>query len=131
LALDYRFQNWSSIKYVNTVADLKNSQRYSGGLEYRNLESKKANPFIWQAGGYFENSYLRVDGKTIYDAGVNFGVAIPLKVRNTYDNKGYVNIGINAGRRGTQGVGVITENYYGFNLSLSLVEFWFRKRQFE
>ncbi len=126
LAFDYRYMNWADITYSSKAASLKDSHRFSGGAEYRNAESRNANPFLWQFGGYVEDSYIRVEGRSIIDAGVNFGVGIPMK-----NSKSYVNIGINMGRRGATDNSVITENYYGINISLSMVEYWFRKRQFE
>ncbi len=126
LAFDYRYMNWANVSYSSKAASLKDSHRFSGGAEYRNAESKNANPFLWQFGGYFEDSYIRVEGRSIIDAGVNFGVGIPMK-----NSKSYVNIGVNMGRRGARDNSITTENYYGINIGLSMVEYWFRKRQFE
>ncbi len=126
LACDYRFQEWSNVIYSSKAADLKDSHRFSFGGEYRNRETKNANPFLYQVGGYIEDSYIQVEGNSIIDAGVNVGVGIPMR-----NSKSYFNINLNYGRRGTRGGDIITENYFGVNLSLSLVEFWFMKRQFD
>ncbi len=126
LACDYRFQQWSQVKYSSKAAELKDSHRFSGGAEFRNRETKKANPFLYQAGAYVEDTYIRVEGNSIIDYGVSAGVGIPMR-----NSKSYFNINLNYGRRGTRGGDVITENYFGLNLSMSFVEFWFMKRQFD
>ncbi len=126
IACDYRFQQWSEVTYSSKAAVLKDSHRFSLGGEFRNRETKKANPFLYQLGGYLEDSYIKVEGNSIIDAGITAGVGIPMR-----NSKSYFNINLNYGRRGTRGGDIITENYFGINLSLSLVEFWFMKRQFD
>ncbi len=126
LAWDYRFQQWSEVYYSSKAADLKDSHRFSFGGEFRNKETKKANPFLYQAGGYVEDTYIKVEGNSIIDYGVSAGVGIPMR-----NSKSYFNVNLNYGRRGTRGGDIITENYFGINLSMSFVEFWFMKRQFD
>ncbi len=126
LAGDYRFQQWSTVSYKSIGATLKDSHRFSFGGEFRNKETKKANPFLYQAGGYVEDTYIKVEGNSIIDYGVSAGVGIPMR-----NSKSYFNVNLNYGRRGTRGGDIITENYFGINLSMSFVEFWFMKRQFD
>ncbi len=88
-------------------------------------------PFKWQFGAYFERSYLIVDSRSIIDKGLNVGLSIPLKPKNAYDGRGFVNVGLNLGQRGSWNNSLITESYAGLNISVSLVEIWFMKRQIE
>ncbi len=126
IAGDYRFQQWSTVSYKSIGASLKDSHRFSAGAEFRNKETKRANPFLYQLGGYVEDSYIKVEGNVIIDAGISAGVGIPMR-----NSKSYFNINLNYGRRGTRSGDIITENYFGVNLSMSFVEFWFMKRQFD
>lgn len=126
IAADYRFQEWSSVSYKSRAADLKDSHRFSMGAEFRNRETKRANPFLYQLGGYVEDSYIKVEGNSIIDTGISAGIGIPMR-----NSRSYFNINLNYGRRGPRGGDLIKENYFGINLSLSMVEFWFMKRQFD
>ena len=42
-----------------------------------------------------------------------------------------VNLGIEAGRRGTITNGLIQENYFNFYVSVSIYEMWFLKRRYQ
>ncbi|WP_430932764.1 hypothetical protein [Saccharicrinis sp. 156] len=126
VAVDYRFQNWANIDYGNSLANYKDSHRFSGGLEYQRRKSRRANPYTWRLGGYYEDSYIEVKGKTILDRGITAGIGIPMRSKNSY-----LNMSINYGQRGTANNTLITENYYGISVSMSMLEGWFRKRQFE
>lgn len=125
-AFDYRYQNWESIKYSNVVAEYQDSHKFSGGIEFRNKKTKRATPYLWQIGGYYEDTYLKVKGRAIIDRGITMGVGIPMK-----NNKSYLNLSLNYGNRGTSNNTLISEKYYGFSLSMSMVESWFRKSQFQ
>lgn len=126
LAADYRFMQWSSVYYSASAAELKDSHRISGGAQYQNMNTTKASPILYQMGGYYEDSYIKVEGNVIIDYGINAGISIPMR-----NSRSYFNVGLNYGRRGTRGGDIITEKYYGMNLSLSIVEFWFMKSKFE
>ncbi len=129
--LDGKYQKWSDIEYSDSKTGIQDSYRLSAGAEYFNLKSEKMMPFKWQFGGYFERSYLIVDSRSIIDRGINVGLSIPLKPKNAYDSRGFVNVGLNLGQRGSWGNSLITESYAGLNVSVSLVEIWFMKRQIE
>lgn len=126
IALDYRFQNWDQITYRDAVAQYQDSHRFSGGLEYTRGKSRKANPYIWRLGAYYEDSYIKVKGRGIIDQGLSCGVGIPTRV-----DKSRINISFNYGRRGTANNTLIAEKYYGLSVSMSMVEVWFNKRKFE
>ncbi|WP_068472845.1 hypothetical protein [Saccharicrinis aurantiacus] len=124
LAIDYRLQKWSNIEYTSVKVSYKDSHKFAAGLEYTNTKSKRAAPYIWQLGGYYEDTYLKVKGKSIVDRGINLGVAVPLRNKDSY-----LNLNFNYGKRGTNDNTLITEDYYGMNLSLSIMEQWFKKQK--
>lgn len=126
IALDYRFQNWDEISYNNPVSEFKDSHRFSGGLEYSRSKSRKANPYIWRLGAYYEDSYIKVKGRGIIDQGLSCGVGIPTRA-----DKSRINVSFNYGRRGTANNTLITEKYYGLSVSMCMLETWFKKQQFK
>ena len=60
----------------------------------------------------------------IKDFGMSFGVGLPIG-----NNLSDINIGFELGKRGTASEGLVKENYFNFNLSLSLTDKWFKKRE--
>lgn len=126
VALDYHFQNWDEIEYGNALAEYKDSHRFSGGMEFRRRKSRRVNPYLWQLGGYYEDSYIKVKGKTILDRGITCGVGIPMNTKNSY-----LNISLNYGKRGTASNTLINEDYYKVSVSMSMMEGWFRKIKFD
>ena len=60
----------------------------------------------------------------IKDFGMSFGVGLPIG-----NNLSDINIGFELGKRGTTSKGLVQENYFNFNLSFSLTDKWFKKRE--
>ena len=60
----------------------------------------------------------------IEDFGMSFGVGLPIG-----NNLSNVNLGFEVGKRGTTAGNLVKENYFNFNLSLSLTDKWFKKRE--
>lgn len=126
IAFDYRLQNWSDVEYSSAKVSYKDSHKFAGGIEYKNMKSRRPAPYIWQLGSYYEDTYLKVKGKSIIDRGVNIGVAIPLRNKDSY-----LNLNFNYGKRGTNDNSLVTEDYYGVNLSLSIMEQWFKTQKLQ
>jgi hypothetical protein len=80
----------------------------------------------YRAGIRFENTGLNIEGQDINEFGISFGVGLP--VGRLFSN---VNIGFEAGRRGTTNAGLIQENFLNTFLSLSLNDKWFEKRYYD
>jgi len=77
----------------------------------------------------FEQTGLAINGipstnqfTSIDDFGITFGVGLP--IGNQLSN---FNLGLELGKRGTTGTGLIQENYINLRLSLSLNDKWFNK----
>jgi long-subunit fatty acid transport protein len=80
----------------------------------------------YRAGVHFENTGLNIEGEDINEFGISFGVGLP--TGRLFSN---VNIGFEAGRRGTTNAGLIQENFLNTFLSLSLNDKWFEKRYYD
>ena len=77
----------------------------------------------YRAGLRYEETGLRVNNIPVNDFGISFGVGLPLGASK-------LNIGFEAGRRGTVAANRVEENYFSVNLSLNLLGVWFRKVQY-
>ena len=79
----------------------------------------------YRAGAYWEQSYYRVDGKSIDAAGITLGMTLPVF-------RGYngVSVGLDFGQRGFGGA-TVKERYFGFNLSMNVFDIWFQKPRYE
>ena len=57
--------------------------------------------------------------------GISFGLTFPMKKSKTT-----IDLGIEAGSRGTTQAGLIKENFINFNFGVSISESWFHKRKY-
>ncbi len=79
----------------------------------------------YRAGVRIDNTGLIVNNQSIDDFGITFGVGLPLSsVTSGFSN---INVGFEIGKRGTTEANLIEENYFKFNIGLSLNDRWFRK----
>ena len=129
IGFDYYKQDWTNTTFFNSNEPLTNSNHFHGGAEYvpdRQALRGYHNRMAYRAGGYFENSYLQLEGEQLKDYGISFGVGLPLRnTRSTF------NLAVNAGRRGTLENNLIRENYMFLSFSVTLYDFWFMKRKYD
>ncbi|MDP5229799.1 MAG: hypothetical protein NWQ38_05355 [Cellulophaga sp.] len=78
---------------------------------------------VYRAGFRYADTGMIINNETINDFGITFGTELPLK--GGYSN---LNLGFEFGKRGTIDSGLIQENYFKFNIGLSLNDKWFNKR---
>ncbi|ESU29645.1 hypothetical protein FLJC2902T_01170 [Flavobacterium limnosediminis JC2902] len=81
---------------------------------------------VYRAGFRYENTGLILNGKSIRDTGVSFGLGLP--VGASISN---INIGLEYGKKGTTSNGLIQENYFAINVGLSLSDRWFVKPKYD
>ncbi len=119
---DYQYQPWSNTHYGGTNYALQNSNRVSAGFEISN-KKQAFNAYyeksFLQAGIYYGNSYLNVNGKQINDMGLTLGYGL-----NSFKNPLGMSISLEIGQRGTQQNGLIKESYVNINLGISYRDFW-------
>ncbi len=129
LGIDYYQQDWSNTTFFNENEPLTKSDHVHGGIEYvPDREALKGyhKRISYRMGGYYENSYLRIQDEQLKDYGISFGVGLPLR-----NHKSSFNLAFNAGRRGTLENDLIRENYMFLSFSVTLYDFWFMKRKFD
>ncbi|WP_066221604.1 hypothetical protein [Formosa haliotis] len=84
------------------------------------------NRVVYRAGFRTESTGLVVNDESINEFGISFGAGLPLGT--IFSN---ANIGFEIGKRGTTNKNLIQENFFNFNVSLSLNDRWFVKRKYD
>lgn len=152
ISLDYVQSNWSSCG-LDKVVGFKNNSFNSGsipstggnsvvsifsatsskslrfGMEYvpnRNDIRYYLRRCSYKAGAYYNKDYFKVNGKSINSYGVTFGVTLP--IFRFYNG---LSLGVDLGRRGKQGYGMIRESYGNFTIGFNMYDIWFRKQRYQ
>ncbi|MDW5287938.1 hypothetical protein [Formosa sp. PL04] len=84
------------------------------------------NRVVYRAGFRTESSGLIINDEPINEFGISFGAGLPLG--SMFSN---ANVGFEIGQRGTNKANLIKENFFSFNISLSLNDRWFVKRKYD
>jgi hypothetical protein len=127
---DLYHQQWSNASYLGTTSPyLTNSTRYASGFEItpnpfsiRNYWSRAQ----YRIGGFYENSYLIINGQQVNSYGLTMGLGIPFT-----RSLSTLNLSAEIGRLGTTENNLIRESYAKFTLHLLLHDRWFIKRKFD
>ncbi len=123
-AFDVNHQDWNSVHYKGSGYSLVNSNRYSFGAELskkKNFVDQQYERSFFQAGVFYSNSYLKMNGEQLKDYGFTLGAGL-----HSFKGLG-LQANVEIGTRGTTAKGLIKENYQQFTLTLSYREFWFVK----
>ena len=83
---------------------------------------------VYRAGFRTEETGLNINGQSIREFGITFGVGLPVGDERLFSN---ANLGFEIGQRGTKKNNLIQENFINLQLSLSLNDRWFQKRKFD
>jgi hypothetical protein len=87
-AVDYSYEDWSSLKVKDQGWQLVSSNRISAGAEfssYKNDRGILVEKRFYQVGGYYNTSYLQVRGEPINDWGITVGMGGSLKNQFLYN----------------------------------------------
>ena len=112
-----------------TVTTYENGNTFSlGGFYIPNYNAYRSylKRIVYRAGLRTEKTGLVINGESINEFGISFGVGLP--VGNLFSN---ANLGFEFGKRGTTKQNLIQENFVNFQLSLSLNDRWFQKRKYD
>jgi len=129
---DYKFDKWKDFRSLGRSDSLVNSHTFAAGGQYTpNYASKSyVNRINYRLGARFHKSYLKLRDTQINWFGITFGVGLPLRRLAVRGSRSKINLGIEAGRRGTLENGLIQENYINFYFGVSISELWFLKRRY-
>ncbi len=130
LGAEYSFQGLSSFENsflgVDNIAYNDASTFAFGGFYTPDHSSFSSylKRITYRAGLRMDNTGMVVNDVDINNFGITFGLGLPLG--RSYSN---LNIGFEAGRRGTTRANLIEESYFKINVGLSLNDFWFQQRK--
>ena len=110
-----------------TNSEFEDSSSFNiGGFVIPNYRSFNSywSRVVYRAGARFENTGLKINGESINEFGISFGVGLPMGrlLSNT-------NIGFEYGQLGTTNADLVQENFFNVQISLSLNDRWFQKRK--
>ncbi|HTS42793.1 MAG TPA: hypothetical protein VMH01_00245 [Puia sp.] len=127
---DYKYQDWSALHYSGFNYSLQSSERISVGFEIskiKNVYNASFESSFFQAGLYYNNSYLNVRGQSIRDFGGTIGMGI-----NSRRTPFAYNFSLQYGVKGTEINSLIQERYFALTFVFSYREVWYTKgRKYE
>ncbi|MFO7659182.1 MAG: hypothetical protein R6W78_19140 [Bacteroidales bacterium] len=137
VAFDYIRQDWSDARFFGKPDSLAQYSSMRFGIQYIpvSLYEIKRVPY-WQrinfrAGGYYNQTYLEINGTHLKDYGITFGVGIPWRNEKNLLTKTSFNISYQLGWQGTIDNGLVKESYQVFSIGFTLYDFWFIKRRYD
>ncbi len=132
LNADYLYQNWGRNAGLSSGGwDYRNTSTWMAGAEYtpNRLDIRRfVNRLTYRVGVHYSDYYLMLDGRSVTDRAVTFGVGIPLHMAALSN----INVGFELGSRGTTRHNLLKENYFKISVGFSLFgeDDWFVKRKY-
>ena len=133
--VDCSMQNWSEYRFFNESDNLKNTLRFSSGIEYTPGDKNTTNYFKrinYRLGISFKNSPLPLLEEAArhvlpYDEkSVSIGFGFPMRrLPHQYD------VFVVLGQRGTKNDGLIEENFVRLGISVNHKGNWFNKLKYD
>lgn len=133
VAADYEFGAWKNYSSFGESDSLTNSHKFRiGGQITPNPNSFSYIQRIeYRLGAKYNQTYLNLRNKQISGFGITFGMGLPVISNMIRRTRSMLNIGFEAGRRGTLSNGLIQENYFNIHIGISIYEWWFFKRRYK
>ena len=121
--------DYSNRAFAIEGASFQQAAKYRvGGYYIPNYNSLTSyfNRIVYRGGLRMEETGLHLNGESINEFGIAFGLGLPAGRMLTN-----INLGFEYGQRGTTSSGLIQENFFNAMISFSLNDRWFIKRRFE
>ena len=119
-AVDYTYEDWSSLKIKQQGWQLISSNRLSAGIEFSRqarLMNQTVEKRFFQIGAFYNNSYLQVRNEPVKEFGFTAGMGGIIGKGLLYT------LALEAGSRGTTQQKLIKENYVQLSFSFSFRDF--------
>ena len=123
-----KVSEFSNPLYTSEVTTYEDASVISIGgffIPQYNLYASYLKRVVYRAGLRQEKTGLNIDGESINEFGISFGVGLPMS--GSFSN---ANLGFEIGKRGTTNSKLIQENFINLHISLSLNDRWFIKRKY-
>ncbi len=125
---DFNWTQWSKFAREGATDTLSDAWRVAVGAEFTPTYSSVSNYFrraSYRIGGFYEHTYLNINGINLSKIGVSAGIAMPLpRTLST------VNLAVEVGRLGTKEASLVQESYFKLDVGISVFEHWFMKRKY-
>jgi hypothetical protein len=127
IGVDLNWQNWSKYTIFDVNDSLSDSYQVAVGAMYvTNPQSTKFFQKIrYRAGFRYAKSYLDLKNTNINEFGINFGLSIPMRKKNS------INIGIEFGQKGTVANNLIKESYTRVSIGFQLWDNMYVRRKLD
>ena len=126
----FNLKNFTNELNVDNGTNYENSSTIAIGgfiIPKYNAFNSYFKRMVYRAGVRFENTGLNINNTSIDQFGISFGVGLPVGT-DFFSN---ANLGFEFGKRGTTQNNLVQENYFKFQLGLSLNDRWFRKNRYD
>lgn len=147
IAADIKMSDWSVVQEdFNQVKDytgLGKSMTYSTGIAYKPMinsrQGSRVNVFQlteYRVGFRTGDSHLKIDGETLTESGMSFGMSIPMLIGGFKYSDSQLDFGVEYSQRGTKDSGLLQEDYLRVMVGFSFhpdarFDQWFRKRKYD
>ena len=129
MGADFNWSQWSQFARNGVNEGLSDSWSIAVGGEFVPTSTTLSGYWTkvsYRLGGFYEQTYLNINGQPINKMGATFGMTLP--VPRTMSK---VNVGLEIGKCGTKSANLIQENYVNVTIGVSIFERWFMKRKYQ
>ncbi len=125
LGMDYSVAYWSQSKFFDKNYTFADNSKLAFGAEYTPdiTSNKYLNLIRYRIGANFSNSYLVYEDTQLKSYEISMGFGLPIKRSPTL-----INFALSYQKKYIPGINIVAENYFMFQLNLSLQDIWFKKR---
>ena len=126
---DFDWNQWSDFRRNGVNDSLQNAWRVSVGGEYLPTSSSVSNYWTkvaYRVGGFYEQTYLNINGQSINKIGVTVGMSLPMP-----RSQSKAVVALEIGKCGTKSANLIQENFVKLSAGVSINERWFLKRKYK
>ncbi|MBR4147741.1 MAG: outer membrane protein transport protein [Bacteroidales bacterium] len=129
LGADFNWTQWSAFERNGINERLQDAWGVAVGGEF--IPSSTSLSSYWtrvsyRLGGFYEQTYLNINGQSINKMGVDFGMSLPIP-----RSMSKVDLGLEVGKCGTKSANLIRESYVNLTVGVSVFERWFMKRKYK
>ncbi len=125
LGMDYSVAYWSQSKFFDKNYTFADNSKLAFGAEYTPdiTSNKYLNLIRYRIGANLSNSYLVYEDTQLKSYEVSMGFGLPIKRSPTL-----INFALSYQKKYIPGINIVAENYFMFQLNVSLQDIWFKKR---
>lgn len=126
---DFNWTQWSAFERNGVNEGLQDSWSVAVGGEFLPTSTSLSSYWTrvsYRLGGFYEQTFLNINGHSINKIGVTAGLSLP--VPRTLSK---VDLALEVGNCGTKSDNLIQESYVNLTVGVSIFEHWFIKRKYK